>query len=51
MAEVKKDCFGWMPNSNRCGVLIDTYCKKEECRFYKTAKQYQEDLKKAEGKR
>lgn len=49
MAEVKKECFAWMPTNNRCGVLTETICKnKEVCNFYKTKQQFKEDLAKAE---
>ena len=42
----KKDCFGYSKINNRCSVLIDTYCKHEECKFYKTRKEYEKGIKK-----
>ena len=30
---VKKDCFGYKKELNRCVILNETYCKKEKCRF------------------
>lgn len=33
--EPKKDCFGWDKTRNRCTVLRETYCKIEQCGFYK----------------
>ena len=38
MAEVfnvKKDCFAFNKNTNSCMALKTTYCKIEECKFYK----------------
>lgn len=36
--EVKKDCFAYSTENNRCSVLRDTYCKKENCKFYKPSR-------------
>lgn len=46
MSEAKKDCFGYGTINNRCMILTDTYCKKEECRFYKTKRQYNQEVNK-----
>ncbi len=37
MAEVKKDCFGYMVRGGKgtCKALNGLYCKYEECKFYK----------------
>lgn len=48
MAEVKTDCFGYNKKVCACTVLTQTFCKKEECSFYKTKEQYLEDIKKYE---
>ena len=42
---VKKDCFGYSSIKNRCSVLTDTYCKHEECKFYKTRKEFEKGNK------
>ena len=42
----KRDCFGYSSINNRCSVLTETVCKKEECRFYKTKKEFEKGLKK-----
>lgn len=34
--EVKKDCFAYDKRNNRCKALKETFCKYEECAFYKT---------------
>lgn len=36
---VKKDCFAW--NGSECKCLRETYCGKEECRFYICKEEYQ----------
>lgn len=41
----KKDCFGYCKEKNTCSVLDKLYCKKENCRFYKTKKQFEKDQK------
>ena len=33
---VKKDCFAYGSISNKCSALNELYCKKENCKFYKT---------------
>jgi hypothetical protein len=39
-----KDCFAY--RSRRCGVLTERICNRRKCPFYKTRKQYNEDLDK-----
>ena len=38
---VKRDCFGYSNINNRCSVLTETVCKKENCKFYKTKKEFE----------
>ena len=33
--EIKKDCFAFNKNTNKCMALKEVYCKKEECKYYK----------------
>ena len=42
--EAKDDCFAYNNGQHRCTRLTRTWCKYEECRFYKTEEQYQLDL-------
>ena len=38
--QVKKDCFGYSKEYNKCLALNETYCAFQyECKFYKTKKQ------------
>lgn len=49
---MKEKCFAYDSEKGNCSVLKKLYCKKENCRFYKTKKQLLEDmskLKEAEG--
>lgn len=41
-AEVKKDCFGYNAEYERCEILKSLCCKNEECRFYKTEQEFKE---------
>lgn len=53
-AEVKKDCFAFhegITGQGECTILTDLYCKKEKCGFYKTKEKFNEDLRKAEGRK
>ena len=34
--EVKEDCFAYDSKYKQCDALNDLYCKKENCRFYKS---------------
>ena len=38
------DCFAY--KHNRCIVLTEMVCKTKRCTFYKTRKQFEDDLKK-----
>lgn len=40
----KKDCFAYQ--TRRCMALIEMLCKTRKCPFYKTRRQFIEDLKK-----
>jgi len=42
---VKKDCFAIQ--GTKCIALNQVYCRKYECGFYKTMKQYKADIAKA----
>ena len=46
MPEIKKDCFGFSLREGKCVVLTETFCRKEECSFYKTRLEYIKGLKK-----
>lgn len=37
--EIKTDCFAFR-NNHTCNALNDLYCAKENCKFYKTRKQF-----------
>ena len=45
MPEVKTDCFGYK-SDRECRALNELFCRREDCAFYKTKAQYEEDLKK-----
>lgn len=40
------DCFAYNASHEKCMVLYKTYCLYEECKFYKTQKQIEEQNKK-----
>lgn len=42
----KKDCFAYSKHSSLCRILKKRYCDNGECGFYKSKKQFSEDLKK-----
>lgn len=44
--EVKKDCFAYNQMMNGCTALKRLYCKEENCKFYKTKKQLDDERKK-----
>ena len=44
----KKDCFGYSKINNRCSVLTETVCKNENCKFYKTKKEFEKGRKQVE---
>ena len=35
--ELKEDCIFFNKKTRRCTALKTEYCKKEKCKFYKTA--------------
>lgn len=37
--EIKTDCFAFKSN-HTCNALDSLYCAKENCKFYKTRKQF-----------
>lgn len=39
---MKRDCVNF--HGGGCAALMDTICAKEECRFYKTARQVEAEL-------
>lgn len=36
---VREDCFGFDIKKRQCRVLNATYCRNEDCKFYKTKEQ------------
>ena len=34
--EIKKDCFAYDCQKNKCKALKKLYCKTEKCNFYKS---------------
>ena len=38
---VKKDCFAYGSLNNKCSILKETYCKYENCKFYKTKSEFE----------
>lgn len=38
---VKKDCFAYGSINNKCSILLETYCKNEKCKFYKTKREFE----------
>ena len=49
MFEVKKDCFAYDKNKNKCNSLKDLYCRKSVCEFYKTKAQVKKEQHPREG--
>ena len=47
-SSVKKDCFAYGSMNNKCCVLIETVCKNEICKFYKTKKEFEKGRMKYE---
>lgn len=45
---IKRDCFGF--KRGECTVLTELVCKKGECTFYKTRKQFRDDADEAKKK-
>ena len=42
---VKKDCFAYGSINNKCSILLETYCKNGNCKFYKTKREFEKGLK------
>ncbi len=43
---IKRDCFAFeaeneMTNKDRCAALTKLWCREENCKFYKTRKEYE----------
>ncbi|MEG2149547.1 MAG: hypothetical protein RRY24_09005 [Clostridiales bacterium] len=38
---IKENCFAY--KKNRCTVLKETYCERENCSFFKTPNKFQRD--------
>lgn len=51
MAEVKKDCFAYRKTERdeQCNILLRLYCREENCKFYKTEEQLNQERQKAGG--
>ncbi|NBH83493.1 hypothetical protein D7X88_12755 [bacterium C-53] len=47
LKEVKKDCFAYDKDKNKCHTLKRLYCEMETCKFYKT----EEQVRKERGER
>ena len=47
-SSVKKDCFAYGSISDKCSILTETVCKKENCKFYKTKKEFEKGRMKDE---
>ena len=47
-SSVKKDCFAYGRLNDKCSILTDTYCKKENCKFYKTKREFEKGRMKDE---
>jgi hypothetical protein len=46
MAKIKRDCFGYSAIREDCYILKKLYCRNENCKFYKTRKEYEQGRKK-----
>lgn len=42
---IRRDCFAY-GTAKRCRILTEVICGTDDCKFYKTKKQYREDFKK-----
>ena len=45
---VKKDCFAYGRLNEKCSILTETVCKKAECKFYKTKREFEKGRMKDE---
>lgn len=45
MPEIKKDCFAYMSDNQYrgCMCLNELFCRKENCKFYKTKEEAKKD--------
>lgn len=43
---IQQDCFGYVISRNECKCLKNLVCRSKKCPFYKSEKQYNEELKK-----
>ena len=43
---VKRDCFAYGSMNNKCSILLETYCKNEKCKFYKTKREFEKGRRK-----
>lgn len=48
--KAKKDCFAYNERTHRCNILLETYCLRGECGFYKTKENYCDKCKKSWGR-
>ena len=44
----KKDCFAYGRIHDKCSILTETVCKKTECKFYKTKREFEKGRMKNE---
>ena len=47
-SSVKKDCFAYGRLNDKCSILTETVCKKAECKFYKTKREFEKGRMKDE---
>ena len=45
---VKTDCFAYGRLNDKCIILTETVCKKEDCKFYKTKREFEKGRMKDE---
>lgn len=43
--QLKYDCFAYDSLTGCCTVLRELYCRKENCKFYKTDEEYQKGMR------
>ena len=43
---IKKDCYAYNPDKNKCKNLLDLVCQHKQCSFYMTSVQFKENEKK-----
>ena len=47
-SSAKTDCFAYGRLNHKCSILTETFCEKEECKFYKTKKEFEKGRMKDE---